>query len=114
MRIRNGLKKFFCLRSNLSNDNIISAERPGLKTGMENYIFWSEIGSGFDEPGGLPPPPKNSQEYPPPRVKQPQRQINNGGPRVDTFPEIFMDAHTTDTHTQGDLKSRFWSKKRLS
>ena len=23
---------------------------------MENYIFWSEIGSGFGEPGGIPPP----------------------------------------------------------
>ena len=26
-----------------------------LKTGVENYIFWSEIGSGFEEPGGTPP-----------------------------------------------------------
>ena len=24
-----------------------------MKTGVENYIFWSEIGSGFEEPGGL-------------------------------------------------------------
>ena len=23
---------------------------------MENEIFWSEIGSGFGEPGGTPPP----------------------------------------------------------
>ena len=23
---------------------------------MENYIFWLEIGSGFGEPGGTPPP----------------------------------------------------------
>ena len=23
---------------------------------MENEIFWSEIGSGFGEPGGIPPP----------------------------------------------------------
>ena len=29
---------------------------PGLKTGMENGTFWSEIGSGFGEPGGTPPP----------------------------------------------------------
>ena len=66
--------KNFCLRSNLSNDNISSAERPGLKTGsgfqwcglktgVENDIFWSEIGSGFGEPGGTPPI-KISQEYP--------------------------------------------------
>ena len=27
-----------------------------LKPGVENYIFWSEIGSGFEEPGGTPPP----------------------------------------------------------
>ena len=35
------IEECFCLRSNLSNDNIISAKRPGLKTGMENYIFFS-------------------------------------------------------------------------
>ena len=28
----------------------------GLKTGVENGIFWSEIGSGFGEPGGTPLP----------------------------------------------------------
>ena len=28
--------------------------RSGLKTGVENYIFWSETGSGFGEPGGTP------------------------------------------------------------
>ena len=39
---------------------------PGLKTGVENDIFWSEIGSGSGEPGGTPPP-KNFQEYPPVR-----------------------------------------------
>ena len=35
MRNRNGFEEFFCLRSNLSNDDIISAKRPGLKTGMD-------------------------------------------------------------------------------
>ena len=39
--------------------------RSSLKTGVENYIVWSEIGSGFEEPGGTPPT-KNSQEYPSP------------------------------------------------
>ena len=34
MRILNGFEEFICLRSNLSNDNIISALRPGLKTGI--------------------------------------------------------------------------------
>ena len=24
--------------------------------GVENGIFWSELGSGFGEPGGTPPP----------------------------------------------------------
>ena len=27
---------------------------PGLKASVENDIFWSEIGSGFEEPGGTP------------------------------------------------------------
>ena len=27
-----------------------------MKTGVENYIFWSEIGSGFEETDGTPPP----------------------------------------------------------
>ena len=27
-----------------------------MKTGVKNVIFWSEIGSGFGEPGGIPPP----------------------------------------------------------
>ena len=50
-------KKSFIWRSNLSNDDIISY-RPGLKTlpSVENEIFWSEIGSGFGEPGGILPP----------------------------------------------------------
>ena len=67
MQIRNGIEEFFCLRANLSNDNIISAwkarsengygfSRSCLKTGGENYIFWSEIESGFGEPGGTPLP----------------------------------------------------------
>ena len=28
----------------------------GLKTGVENDIVWSAIGSGFEEPGDTPPP----------------------------------------------------------
>ena len=63
------LNIFFCFRSNLCNYNTISALRPGLKTGMENYIIWSEIGSEFGEPGGIPPPriPRSTQQPPPPR-----------------------------------------------
>jgi len=30
--------------------------RPGLKTGVGNGISWSEIGSGFGDAGGTPPP----------------------------------------------------------
>jgi len=30
--------------------------QPGLKTGVGNGIFWSEIGSGFGDAGGTPPP----------------------------------------------------------
>ena len=46
--------------------------RPGLKTGVGNGIFWSEIGSGFGDAGGTPPPklPKST-----PRV-----QITNHEP----------------------------------
>ena len=44
------LRNLFCAFSNLSNDEIIS-QRPGLKTGVKNDIFWSEIGSGCGEPG---------------------------------------------------------------
>ena len=43
--------------------------RFGLKTGVENDIFWSDIGSGFGELGGTPPPriPRSN----PPRVEFP-------------------------------------------
>jgi len=39
--------------------------RPGLKTGVGNGIFWSEIGSGFGDTGSTPPP-KISKSTPPP------------------------------------------------
>ena len=56
------------LRSNRGNDNIVFLLTPVLKTGVEieRTIFWSEIGSGFGEPGGTPPPqvPRNT-----PRVR---------------------------------------------
>ena len=54
---------FFWLRPNLSN-NIISALRPALKTDVENYIFWSEIGLSIWRTGPHIPT-KNSQEYAP-------------------------------------------------
>ena len=44
MRIRNGFEWFVCLRSNLNNDNIISAYKPGLKTGMDfRGLVWKRV-----------------------------------------------------------------------
>ena len=37
----------------------------GLKKGVKNDIFWSEIGSGFGELGGTPPP-RIPRSNPPP------------------------------------------------
>ena len=39
---------------NLSNDDLVISASRGLKTGVENDIFWSEIGSAFRQPGGTP------------------------------------------------------------
>ena len=59
------LRNLFCYCPNLSNDDIFldarsengyGFYRPGLKAGEKNDIIWSEIGSGFGEPGGTPPP----------------------------------------------------------
>ena len=38
------------------SENRYGFQQPGLKTGVENEIFWSEIGSGFGELGGTPLP----------------------------------------------------------
>ena len=40
--------------------------RPGLKTGMGNGIFRSEIGSGFEDAGGTPPPKISTSTPSPP------------------------------------------------
>ena len=48
-------KKVFSWRCKLSNNDIISS-RSGLKTGVENEMFWSEMGSGFKAEDGTPPP----------------------------------------------------------
>jgi len=42
--------------------------RPGLKMGVGNGIFWSEIGSGFGDAGSTPPPKIPRSTPPPPRV----------------------------------------------
>ena len=84
MRIRSAFGEIFCLRSNLRNEDITSALTPGLKTvkdfrgrglkttGVENGIFWSEIGSGFGEPG-CATPPRIPRSTPPDRKLQDKR-----------------------------------------
>ena len=47
------------------SENGYGFQRPGLETGVENGMFWSEIGSGFGEPGGTPLP-KIPRSTPPP------------------------------------------------
>ena len=39
-----------------------------MKTVEEDYIFWFEIGSGFEETGGTPPPRISRSTPPPPAV----------------------------------------------
>ena len=49
MRIRNAFEECFCLRSNLSRNDIVSAKRPVLKTGMDFRVkleVWFENGCG--------------------------------------------------------------------
>ena len=48
--------------------------RPGLKTGVGNGIFWSEIGSGFGDTGGTPH--QKFQRVPPPPPGQTVRRAN--------------------------------------
>ena len=57
------LKNIFVCTLNLhvsNDDNFFlkarSENRSGQKMDVENDIFWSDIGSGFDEPGSTPPP----------------------------------------------------------
>ena len=62
------LKNFFVCAIISSNDDIISAGL-GMKTSVENYIFWFKIGSGFEEPGGTVAP-RIPRSTPPPPTKQ--------------------------------------------
>ena len=54
MQVQNAFQEILCLRSILSNYDIIFVQRPGQKRGVRNDIFWSERGSG--EPCSSPPP----------------------------------------------------------
>ena len=68
MLTRNGFQEIFLFELQSKIDDLISTctytrsengfafKRPGAKTGVENDIFLSEIGSGLGEPGGTPPP----------------------------------------------------------
>ena len=47
--------------------------RLGLETGVKNYILWSEIGSGFEDPGGTPPP-RNPRSAPRDGICRPEGQ----------------------------------------
>ena len=52
--------------------------RPGLKMGMGNGIFWSEIGSRFGDSGGTPPP-KIPRSIPPGPASQMHRTMGSMG-----------------------------------
>ena len=44
MRIRNAFEEIFCLHSNVSNDDIIFAQRPGPKRGMDfRGLVWKRV-----------------------------------------------------------------------
>ena len=70
MRIRNAFEEIFCLRSDISNHDIILPKGQIRKrVWILEYrldIFWSVIGSGFGEPGGIPPPGIPRRTPPPP------------------------------------------------
>ena len=46
----------YCFRGNYGRDELTMVSMPGLKTDVKKDIFWSEKGSGFGEPAGIPPP----------------------------------------------------------
>ena len=70
MTSRSALMHMLC---KVRSENGYGFLRPGLKMGVENGIFWSEIGSGFGDAGGTPPPKisRSTPPPPPPRVATP-------------------------------------------
>ena len=44
-------------------DLLVQIFGSGLKRGMKNIIFWSEIGPGFQEPCGTPTIPDVNQNF---------------------------------------------------
>ena len=59
---------------------------------MKDYIFWSEIGSGFGEPGGTPPPRIFRSTPPPPGVpvleRSPSYRKSNKGSKQRKGPTL--------------------------
>ena len=50
------MHKLCLITCKVRSENGYGFLRPGLKTGVGNGIFWSEIGSGFGDVGSTPPP----------------------------------------------------------
>ena len=48
---------------------------------METNIFWSEIGLGFEEPGGTPPPRIPRSTPPPGTMHRKKLPFNDNSPR---------------------------------
>ena len=59
------MNMLFLITYKVRSENGYGFLRPGLKTGVGNGSFWSEIGSGFGDVGGTPPP-KIPRSTPPP------------------------------------------------
>ena len=76
----------FAFKSRLWWHNFLEAR--GLKTGVENDILWSEIGSGFGEPGGTPSPriPRSALHPTPPPLRIRFGEMNCSIQRKEIFP----------------------------
>ena len=72
---------------------------------MENDKFWSEIGSGFGEPGGTPgTPTKNSHEYPRSYFNMRQKLV------ISSEPDLWLLQHTDEP--QRGRNSCLWLQSR--
>ena len=78
---------------------------------MENYIFWSGIGSGFEEPAGTPPT-KNSQEFPPGYSHRVMGSINGLFKKVPpgTFDIVICEKHMLSYLLNYKIGKEFWKK----
>ena len=117
MQIWNECEEFFCSCFNLSNNNLISAlkarsengygfKRSGRKTGVENDIFWSEIGSGFEEPDGTPPL-RIPSSYTPPFEQLAPAVNNNGTSHMEKEPLVSVSLYLFE-HLLISFKHIYW------